>query len=576
MADNVAVTKRGGRKWVVSGICIFLVVLLLLTFFSNTIMNATIPKVMGVYANRGNLSYTNSATSTIQAETKYEVKGIDGRKVDQVLVYNYQPVRAGETILTLEPLEETEALDNLRDQLTQLEREAAYEARQPNHSGDYTSYIEAIDLAAQQLNAANEALANSSNRDAIIAENQNVINSVSPRIPGLESALDAETATVSNINAQITALETQRASIERQIDTLVTIGVPTPTPMPEGYTYIYDPAIPSPSPAPQQSTERIGQLQEEVMAIDAQIELLNTQLTEAQTRVDNASAALANAQAQVDQAAANIEETRALPSVDEAQSAVNSANRALAQARQSYSDAMVEAGITADRAQDAIEDRNTQMERLREQIAKAEEAALATEIVAPADGFVYSLMVSSGDVLSKDVVYFQIIPENTQYTVSFKFDAKTAQDFYPGMEFTEDANIVDRCILESVRPDEDNPRDSRIVKCRLEGRDIWPGISITVTADKSNATYDHVLPSSAINEDNSGLFVYVIEESKSPLGNKYVVRRVAVSSIEATSGAYSAITAEGIDNCMIVVRSEKPLNNGDRVRLEDFNNSQGN
>jgi hypothetical protein len=53
------------------------------------------------------------------------------------------------------------------------------------------------------------------------------------------------------------------------------------------------------------------------------------------------------------------------------------------------------------------------------------------------------------------------------------------------------------------------------------------------------------------------------------LGDRYVVRRVAVS-IQATSGSFIAINGEGLDNVMVVTRSEEPLHNGDRVRLEDY------
>ena len=55
------------------------------------------------------------------------------------------------------------------------------------------------------------------------------------------------------------------------------------------------------------------------------------------------------------------------------------------------------------------------------------------------------------------------------------------------------------------------------------------------------------------------------------MGDKYVVRRVDVT-IEATDGASTAIKGEGLDkyDVMIVVRAEKPLEDGQRVRLEDY------
>ena len=83
------------RKWVVKAIISFVAVLAVLTFFSNTIMNATIPKVMAQNAVKGNLSFTNSATGVIEADQKTEVKSINGREIDQVMVRNYMDVEEG-------------------------------------------------------------------------------------------------------------------------------------------------------------------------------------------------------------------------------------------------------------------------------------------------------------------------------------------------------------------------------------------------------------------------------------------------------------------------------------------------
>ena len=85
-------TKKNSRRWVIRAMGTFLVVLALLTFFSNTIMNATIPLVVTATAQRGNLSYTRSATGQLESDNKIEVKGLDGRTVDQVLHTNYDTV----------------------------------------------------------------------------------------------------------------------------------------------------------------------------------------------------------------------------------------------------------------------------------------------------------------------------------------------------------------------------------------------------------------------------------------------------------------------------------------------------
>ncbi|HUM23418.1 MAG TPA: hypothetical protein PLR80_01105, partial [Saccharofermentans sp.] len=108
---------KKNRKWVIRAAVAFVLILGLLTFFSNTIMNATIPKVVVESAYRGNLSYTNSQTGTAKAEGVTEVKGIEGREIASVVLSNYDRVSPGDVILTLKPVTDTTALDTLEEQL---------------------------------------------------------------------------------------------------------------------------------------------------------------------------------------------------------------------------------------------------------------------------------------------------------------------------------------------------------------------------------------------------------------------------------------------------------------------------
>ena len=79
-----------------------------------------------------------------------------------------------------------------------------------------------------------------------------------------------------------------------------------------------------------------------------------------------------------------------LPSERTAKNAVNSAQNALKCSKQSlYKDAKIEAGITADKEKDAVNDRDEEIEKLKAEIEKLEEAAKITEIKAPADRFMY-------------------------------------------------------------------------------------------------------------------------------------------------------------------------------------------
>lgn len=575
------------RSRVVKAMVAFVAVLALLTFFSNTLMNLTIPKVMGTYASRGNLSYSNSARGTITVENQTEVKGLEGRTVDQVKVSNYDTVQPGDTILTLKPIDESEDLQTKRDRLKQLERDAEYDSRTDN-STDFTSYYDSINMAKATLSDAEDTLYAVQNKDAVEEENKQIINEESVKEVSLKATVTEAAKTVEDIQKQIDAIDASIAPLKSQIDVYIALGTPTPTPRPEAPEAAGtdetpvpegESATPSPIPSydadgldPASPTYEMEKLMLKIRQYEDQKDALKIQLEAAQTRLDEASAELAECQGKIKDAQAEIDALKQLPSEAAAQNAVTTARNAVNSAQKALSDAQTAAGITEDKARDAEEDRDEEIAKLKKQIEELEKQAKITEIKAPVGGYIYNIAVSSGDILTAKTFVTYIIPETDRVcSVSFKFTSQAAQNIYVGMDLEITSGFIQGCTVQSIKPDPDNPRGYKIVKCMVAGNDAWPGEEITVNAGRGNDNYKCVVPSSAVSEDNNGNFVYVIVGSSTPLGDKYTVKRVDVT-IEATDGAATAIKGEGLDkyDVMIVVRAEKPLEDGQRVRLEDY------
>lgn len=551
---------KKNRKWVIRAAVAFVLILGLLTFFSNTIMNATIPKVVVERAYRGNLSYTNSQTGTAKAEGVTEVKGIEGREIASVVLSNYDRVSPGDVILTLKPVTDTTALDTLEEQLLALQREAEYAARQPSTSVDYSVYLQAIVDAEAALAQANSTLSAAMNREATLTAAQGVINANSSTAIAQQAEVDAASASLEAINVEISQNQNQISVLDDRIAVFTTLGTPTPSPA--------DPGVITPTPVAGSIEELCAQRQ----ALVEENEILQANLADAQARLNNAASQLATTNTAIENANATIEAVNSLPSVTSAQAAVNTANSALTAAREAYTNIQITTGITADQAQDSVEDRNENIAELTEQIAELSETMEATEIRATAAGYIYGMTTAVGDVLVKDQVLLQIIPDNVSCTVSFTFEESVASNFSIGMELSVDSYWIDKVVIVSIKPDASDPRNKRTVKCSIEGN-VMPGEQITVVADRANSDYDCVVPSSAVYEDNSGTFIYVVEQTSTVLGNKCIVHRVKVT-VEATDGARTAISGENIEGAQIVVRSEKPLHDGDRVRLTDYSTTE--
>lgn len=103
------------REWVKNAIIIFLVIMLLLTFFSNTIMNYSLPEVAAQYVNSGTLSEQIRGSGTVEANQNYEVKMGETRKIASVEVKVGDEVEKGQTLMKLE--------DSDSEELTAAEKE---------------------------------------------------------------------------------------------------------------------------------------------------------------------------------------------------------------------------------------------------------------------------------------------------------------------------------------------------------------------------------------------------------------------------------------------------------------------
>ena len=113
-------TKVKNREWVKDAAIVFLAVLLVLTFFSNTIMNRTLPEVATAAVHEGAIVAKVRGTGTVTATGKHQVKAKETRTVRAVMVKVGQEVKAGDVLFVLGEGDETE-LEQAKERLRDLE-----------------------------------------------------------------------------------------------------------------------------------------------------------------------------------------------------------------------------------------------------------------------------------------------------------------------------------------------------------------------------------------------------------------------------------------------------------------------
>ena len=112
-------TKIKDRGWVKNVAIVFLAVMLVLTFFSNTIMNRSLPEVATKEIRSNTITAQVRGTGKVSASQNYEVKLDQTRTVKSVMVKVGQEVNAGDVLFVLAETESDE-LEAAQESLRQL------------------------------------------------------------------------------------------------------------------------------------------------------------------------------------------------------------------------------------------------------------------------------------------------------------------------------------------------------------------------------------------------------------------------------------------------------------------------
>lgn len=247
MNENTSSRKR---EWVKNAAIIFLAVMLVLTFFSNTIMNYSLPEVATQYVQRGTITAKIRGTGNVEATDPYSVIVKESRVISSVAVKQGDEVEKGQTLYYLEDTE-SEELKQAEDELEELE--LAYmkglfggtvspEVISKVASGNtdsFATYQAKVTDMQNRLEAAEDRVKEC--QDALDALNlQNTINSNNSSVSTLpyenevtQATTDLENAQTSESNAQaeferekaekIASLTSQITEKQKQITDLETL-----------------------------------------------------------------------------------------------------------------------------------------------------------------------------------------------------------------------------------------------------------------------------------------------------------------------------------------------------------------
>lgn len=563
---------------------IFLLVMLILTFFSNTIMNYSLVEVSTQQVTSGQITSKVRGSGSVEASESYSVTIEETRKIATVNVKKDAEVATGDLLFTLEDTDSDE-LDAAKKSLN--EAQAAYES---------AVLTAGITVAERQSIEAGKG--------SSLTQKQNEISAANQRVKDAQAAVDAAQASVDKIKAQIDAvsnstadttaeekavLDAEKKNSEAQ-DSL-TSAESAYTPVKSAYDTAlsglqsaqstYDEAKTAYDNLPSTATEADKQTAKTSVAIaetklkaaKATYDARKDDLNKVQGSYDSAKSAATDSKNALSNANYNLS-VKKLTGTNTAeannlQAQLNTATAALTDANTALTSATNDQKKVTDKisGEVTIASAYKTMTDLQEEVAKLQAKSIGTEITSPISGTVTDIAVTAGTTVNANDVMMTIQPENKAYVLQFSVTENQAKKVRVG----DTAEILNNwygndvsAVVSAIRKDPQN-RTNSIIICEMKG-DVSVGDSYTLSIGEQSSNYDTIVPTSAIREDSNGKFILIIESKSTPLGNRYYARRVDVDVI-TSDDTKSAVTGalEGYE--YVITTTTKPIKENEQVRL---------
>ena len=543
-------TKVKKREWVKDAAILFLAVLLVLTFFSNTIMNRSLPEVATAAVTGGSIIAKVRGTGTVTAAGKQQVKARETRTIRSVMIKIGQEVNAGDVLFVLGEGDET-ALEQAKDTLRSMQYE--YERMSLNvPSYDGTKYDRAVDNAYEKMIRLGD-----SRDSAVDAYNRAMENSGAGSMSGIVSDLE-------RVEAELNAVEEELAAARDHYDERHQVALDRVSEA----QYFVDEIYVYGNEDPEGKT--LEERQAELATALAQLAEIESDyyITSLESRYNSLSERYSNLLSQRE----NFVPEAVLPykqALDEAEEAYTDAmasySDALAARENAYQSFERDVAVTSVNLQEQAEAIRLQQEKIKS--LAGEEGNVVTANVS---GRIDTIDCTAGDTVLKGALLCSIEVPDMGHTLSFSVtneqarrlrigDTATVSNYYWGNSVT--------ATLTNIRTDPKNPQTNKVLTFDLKG-DVTSGAEMTISVGQKSANYDLIVPNSAIKSDSNGSFVLLVSVKSSPLGNRYTAKRVSVEVL-ASDDNNAAVVADLSNGDYVITTSSAPVVSGDLVRMAD-------
>lgn len=609
------------RGWVKNVAIIFLAVMLVLTFFSNTIMNASLPEAAVQYVQSGSITTQIRGTGTITAKEVYEVKTTTSRKVQSVLVTKEQEVKVGDVLLILAAGEGTET-DELKTQLETAKY--SYQQKLINMSGGGSEVTRAQEKLQEAIAARDAIAVNITAEDIELAKVRyetakeyyqqltyeledaggyveggkgDTLKELSDAVNAAQLEYDSNCIRYKNEKYYIEDILASEAARQlykdkqacaEAIADVFAASTGSLNDYFETYAestaaernalglknYTFDPDASYVKDLPSQALADIAKGYNAIReARDA--------LTKAQDAYNKAVESM-----QPQNEALNKQVTEAKREMD----ALEAEYKELSDKKTAYDTAKDNVVSCENALQTLLKTSkldNLELSKMANEIAKleakleelsggekdAEGNVTGGQIVSEVNGVVKEINVTAGNNTDPATAVMTIEVPDRGYTVSMNVTNEQAQKVTIGdtaeisTGYWGSSGLSGKLVGIRNNTSAGQSGGKQLV-FDVTGSDITSGTQVSVSIGQRSQNYDTIVPNSALRSDSNGSFVLVIVAKSSPLGNRFVATRVDVTELAkddvntAVSGGLSAYD-------MVLTTATKPVEDGMLVRLPD-------
>lgn len=597
MSDEIIVSTRnelnsgdGGRKLpsnrkdVIKNVAIgFLSVMLVLTFFSNTIMNYSLPQVATRQITSGSISPQIRGTGTVSADDPYNVTVKETRKISGVAVKEGAHVEIGDVIYYLEDKESTELID-AKDKLDEMEltyEQALFSGDVPSDvisrvrngkTASFDSYQAEVGGALDKYDAAVKAVADAEAAVTYLTTSKAVdtgaanYDKANPEYSKQDAQAELKDVIMkqSTVEDELSQTETRYESIRSIIEQKTRLDSlseddPEYSLLFENYTNDL-----------QRYMDKYGlfyDIQLEYDAVRAYRINLYSQEDAYESRSNDLEHIINNDDKSISQLGTYVNQLGI--TYDEKISKANQI-KAEAEAALKVATEEKERSLKSINTEISLCSQRDRITKQKEKIAKLEEESVGASVKAPVKGIISSVAKVAGETISADETIAVIQVDGKDMTTSFSVTNAQAQKLKVGddarpqnvWQFGDDFKAT----LTAIKNDKTDPGNKKLLTFKIESKDVTPGQTISLSIGERSVDYDFVVPNSAIKTDTNGKFILVVTSKSSPLGNRYMASRVDVD-VKAQDDNNSAISASLDGDEYVITTSTTMVKAGDQVRL---------